>query len=156
MQRALSSFPLSATQQSKLASAGFETAGDLKGMRIVDISSELGITRSEALEIVRVVTGGGQGEGSDTVTFPAAMSVHGGQSVLALLQEEESRGSIVTFCAKLDAMLGGGVPLGKITEVCGAPGLGKTQLRLVKPHLMRVAGWHILGNVGSSCPTACS
>lgn len=67
---------------------------------------------------------GGQGDGTDTATPP----LHAGQSVLALLQEEESRGSIVTFCAKLDEMLGGGLPLGKITEVCGAPGLGKTQL----------------------------
>ena len=39
MQRQLSSFPLSASQQSKLSLAGFETAGDLKGMRIADISS---------------------------------------------------------------------------------------------------------------------
>uniref|UniRef100_A0A2C9KIX7 DNA repair protein RAD51 homolog 3 n=1 Tax=Biomphalaria glabrata TaxID=6526 RepID=A0A2C9KIX7_BIOGL len=27
-------------------------------------------------------------------------------------------------------MLGDGIPLGKITEICGAPGLGKTQLCL--------------------------
>lgn len=91
---------------------------------------ELKVTPSEALEIVRVVAGG-QGEGSDTAASPAA-PLHAGQSALALLQEEESRGSIVTFCAKLDEMLGGGVPLGKITEICGAPGLGKTQLRQVE------------------------
>ena len=65
------------------------------------------------------------------MTFSTA-PLRAGQSVLTLLQEEESRGSIVTFCAKLDETLGGGVPLGKITEVCGAPGLGKTQLRQVK------------------------
>lgn len=90
---------------------------------------ELGITPSEALEIVRVVTG--QGDGTDTAATSRATPLHAGQSVLTLLQEEESRGSIVTFCAKLDEMLGGGLPLGKITEVCGAPGLGKTQLRQV-------------------------
>ncbi|CAL8318953.1 unnamed protein product [Merluccius merluccius] len=38
--------------------------------------------------------------------------------------------SIVTFCSQLDAALGGGVPLGRTCEVCGAPGLGKTQLCL--------------------------
>eukprot|EP00731_Ephydatia_muelleri_P023450 Em0015g1033a len=83
-------------------------------MRIADISSELGITPSEALEIVRVVTG--QGDGTDTAATSRATPLHAGQSVLTLLQEEESRGSIVTFCAKLDEMLGGGLPLGKITE----------------------------------------
>ena len=28
-------------------------------------------------------------------------------------------------------MLGGGVPVGKITEFCGAPGVGKTQIGYV-------------------------
>ena len=49
MQRRLSSFPLSVSQQSKLALAGFETAGDLKGMRIADISSGMEGTSSELL-----------------------------------------------------------------------------------------------------------
>lgn len=52
-----------------------------------------------------------------------------GQSALELLKVEQLQGYIVTFCAKVDAMLGGGVPMGKITEVCGAPGVGKTQIR---------------------------
>ncbi|ORX58624.1 P-loop containing nucleoside triphosphate hydrolase protein [Piromyces finnis] len=40
--------------------------------------------------------------------------------------------SIQTFCKALDNMLEGvtvnGIPLGKITEFCGPPGIGKTQL----------------------------
>ncbi len=50
-------------------------------------------------------------------------------TALELLQkEEEELRSIVTFSSKLDAALGGGLPVGKTTEVCGAPGIGKTQL----------------------------
>ena len=30
---------------------------------------------------------------------------------------------------QMDDLLGGGVPLGKITEFAGAPGIGKTQMR---------------------------
>lgn len=52
-----------------------------------------------------------------------------GKSALELLKAEQLQGYIVTFCAKVDAMLGGGIPLGKITEVCGPPGVGKTQIR---------------------------
>ena len=37
----------------------------------------------------------------------------------------------MTFCVCIDEMLGGGVPLGKVTEFCGAPGIGKTQIRCV-------------------------
>lgn len=35
---------------------------------------------------------------------------------------------IVTFCKSVDTVLGGGIKLGHITEIIGAPGTGKTQL----------------------------
>lgn len=56
----------------------------------------------------------------------------GGASLTALelLQKEEEFRSIVTFSAQLDRVLGGGLPVGKTTEVCGVPGVGKTQLCL--------------------------
>ena len=49
------------------------------------------------------------------------------RSAFDLLQEEEQETHIVTFCAALDEIVGGGIPLGKITEFCGGPGMGKTQ-----------------------------
>ena len=49
-------------------------------------------------------------------------------SALDMLQDEESQKSIITFSEQLDSLLGGGVPLTKITEFCGAPGVGKTQI----------------------------
>lgn len=49
-------------------------------------------------------------------------------TALDLLHQEETRGSIVTFCSELDTLLGGGIPVGRTTEICGAPGIGKTQL----------------------------
>ena len=55
-------------------------------------------------------------------------SIPGSKNAYDLLQQEQSAGSIVTFCEKFDDMLGGGVPVGKITEFCGAPGIGKTQI----------------------------
>lgn len=35
---------------------------------------------------------------------------------------------IITFCRALDTLLGGGLALGSVTEVCGKPGSGKTAL----------------------------
>jgi RecA/RadA recombinase len=32
---------------------------------------------------------------------------------------------IKTYCEDLDAMMGGGVPVGQITEFCGVPGAGQ-------------------------------
>ena len=49
-------------------------------------------------------------------------------SALDLLREERSRRHIKTLCPELDELLGGGVAPGEITEICGGPGLGKTQL----------------------------
>nr|8GJ8_A Chain A, RAD51C [Alvinella pompejana] len=51
-------------------------------------------------------------------------------TILDLLKDERSQLSIVTFSEQLDQILGGGVPLTKITEICGAPGVGKTQLSM--------------------------
>ena len=35
---------------------------------------------------------------------------------------------IITFCRSLDKLMGGGVQLGQITDICGTPGIGKSQL----------------------------
>lgn len=51
-----------------------------------------------------------------------------GRSALDRLQEAALLPPIVTFCSSLDAILGGGVPIGKVTEFCGLPGVGKTQI----------------------------
>ena len=41
---------------------------------------------------------------------------------------QSTAGTIITFCKPLDSILGGGIPLGEVTEICGVPGVGKTQL----------------------------
>lgn len=50
-------------------------------------------------------------------------------SALDLLRAETApRRRVITFCSDLDRLLGGGVALGRVTEFCGVPGVGKTQL----------------------------
>ncbi|KAG5461318.1 MAG: hypothetical protein BJ554DRAFT_6505, partial [Olpidium bornovanus] len=58
----------------------------------------------------------------------------GSTTAAEALVEERKRTAITTSCAEFDAMLGKGVPLGKVVEICGAPGLGKTQLGYVSFH----------------------
>lgn len=53
------------------------------------------------------------------------------QSVASILQKELSTKKtkhIVTFCHSLDDILGGGIPIGSVTEIAGESGCGKTQL----------------------------
>jgi len=52
------------------------------------------------------------------------------KTAIALWQEEFSAQSIITSCIELDAALSNGIPTGVITEFCGPPGSGKTQLCL--------------------------
>ena len=79
---------------------------------------EGGLSLEEALEVQQILREG--------VDLPGEGGAGLGSTALELLQQEER--SIVTFCSSLDAALGGGVPVGKTTELCGTPGMGKTQL----------------------------
>ena len=44
------------------------------------------------------------------------------------LEREEARTAISTFSQNVDSLFGTGIPRTKVTEVCGAPGIGKTQI----------------------------
>ncbi|XP_053131078.1 DNA repair protein RAD51 homolog 3 isoform X2 [Hemicordylus capensis] len=83
-------------------------------------AGEIGVSKEEALEILQVLR---RGDGAGPAGAPARKC-----TALELLEEEQGRCAIVTFCSAVDGILGGGVQLTKITEICGAPGVGKTQL----------------------------
>ncbi|XP_022619642.1 DNA repair protein RAD51 homolog 3-like [Seriola dumerili] len=117
MQRAVSSLSFSPSVKVKLVSAGFQFTSDLLHLEPLQLSKEAGLSQQEALEVLQTVTRAGEG-------------VSASLTALELLQKEEETRSIVTFSSQLDAALGGGFPIGKITEICGVPGVGKTQLCL--------------------------
>ncbi|CAH1231070.1 DNA repair protein RAD51 homolog 3-like [Branchiostoma lanceolatum] len=122
MSRHIGSYPLPPYLKSKLLAGGFSTVEDLEDVKPVELSKELKISPEEALEVLRVV----QGEQKDPSS--ASSPDDGVKTALDMLQEEREQGCIITFCSALDELLGGGVPLTKITEFCGAPGVGKTQM----------------------------
>lgn len=118
MQRALSSFPFAPAVKVRLINAGFQSAADLCDFPPLQLSKEAGISQEEAEEVLQAVQ-------SEPLQGRAAGSR---LTALELLEREQTLGAIVTFCSDLDCILGGGVPVGKTMEVCGAPGVGKTQL----------------------------
>ena len=93
--------------------------------------TELGCTPDEALAIVAAA----QRANTDEDAVPT------GVSAVDLLRREAALPLLHTGCAGLDALLGGGIPAGKLTEFCGAPGVGKTQLGYA--HALR-RSWHRL------------
>ena len=130
--------------------AGFHFTRDVLDMRVMDLSSgvygvfvacgasygplmifarfslvvvtELGMSPKEALSLVELVRAHSAGAGAAQRTAPSS------STALDLLVKAQRRRAISTGCAAWDRILGGGVPLAKITEFCGAPGIGKTQL----------------------------
>ena len=103
----------------------------------LSLSTDLGIDKEEGLKIIQTIRSSTESRKSATSksgwTTGKTVSnvISGSKNAYDLLQQEQSSGSIVTFCEQLDDMLGGGVPVGKITEFCGAPGVGKTQIGYV-------------------------
>lgn len=133
MQRELCTFPLAPNYVHKLSSAGYVTVDDLKDVTPTELSEDLGIDKEESLKIiqtVRSIKDSSQLCNKKSTTSRKNLSsfIPGSTNAFDLLQQEQSAGSIVTFCEKFDDMLGGGVQVGKITEFCGAPGIGKTQI----------------------------
>jgi RAD51-like protein 2 len=70
---------------------------------------------------------------STTPTTRGSLFVRGrtAAEILQQQQQQHQAGSqpkaIVSFCRKVDQLLGGGIALGELTELCGPPGIGKTQ-----------------------------
>ncbi|XP_047562968.1 DNA repair protein RAD51 homolog 3 isoform X4 [Lutra lutra] len=125
MQRDLLSFPLSPAVRVKLVSAGFQTAEELLEMKPSELSKEVGISKEEALETLQILR-----RECLTIKPRYTATAESGKkcTALELLEQEHTQSFIITFCSALDNILGGGIPLTKTTEICGVPGVGKTQL----------------------------
>ncbi|XP_060147092.1 DNA repair protein RAD51 homolog 3 isoform X6 [Globicephala melas] len=125
MQRDLVSLPLSPAVRVKLVSAGFQTAEELLEVKPSELSKEVGISKEEALETLQII----RRECLTNKTSYSGTAESGKKcTALELLEQEHTQSFIITFCSALDNILGGGIPLTKTTEICGAPGVGKTQL----------------------------
>ena len=117
---ALTSLPLAPSIRSKLQRAGFVSVRDLNRIAsgsAVILAREASLTLEEANDALKAARHGAEGT-----------ALAGARSAAELLEEERTRVDVVTCCEALDDVLGGGVSSGEITEFCGCPGIGKTQM----------------------------
>jgi RAD51-like protein 2 len=155
MRRAISTFPhLSQNQINSLANAGYTMASDIRKVQPARLALDLKITNQDAMKILEqcrpthanqkptttTTTSSSSSSGSitnitntSTKTDTTATSKAKGKSANALemLKQVRKRPGIITFSPEIDKQLfsgSGGVPIGQMTEFCGAPGLGKTQI----------------------------
>jgi len=94
---------------------GFRLVDDVVCLKPYELAKELSVTPTEAANILKAV---------NNVNCPPDSSI----SALELCRKSNVQRPIITFCKSLDQLLGGGVQLGQLTEFCGVPGIGKTQL----------------------------
>lgn len=102
----------------QLRSKGFQTDADIMGLQPLELASEADISHEDALMVLR------------EMSTQDAHSLQGGRVMSArdIFEKEQRQKSIVTFSMELDKLLGGGIRTGQITEFCGPPGVGKTQI----------------------------
>eukprot|EP00899_Mesostigma_viride_P028489 jgi/Mesvir1/8825/Mv02726-RA.1 len=116
----VAALPLPPTLRAKLKEAGYHHVSDLRHMTLDSLSREVGITHEEALHVFRLTPYSG-----NAYRFGPATEAH---SALELFRVQKKAAKMRTFCQSLDNLLGGGLVAGDVTEFCGAPGVGKTQL----------------------------
>ncbi|CAK5117672.1 unnamed protein product [Aphanomyces euteiches] len=97
-----------------LYQAGFQTTQDLHGVNARELSNVAKIVLHEAASVINAV------KGNNRTTI--------GITALEVFQKAQAQKPIQTFIPDLDTILGGGISIGEITEICGVPGVGKTQL----------------------------
>ncbi len=129
----VSTLPLARNLVTTLITHGFRFVSELKSLKPLDLAKELDISADDALLILQ------------SVANPTGESIKSASAKEIYLQMEHSK-SIITFSRSIDKLLGGGVPLGQLTEFCGVPGIGKTQMAMQL--VLDVQIPEILGGVG--------
>ncbi|KAL2609133.1 hypothetical protein R1flu_027706 [Riccia fluitans] len=115
--------PLPPSLRSKLHAAGYTTIDC--NVSPVQLARDVSITHEEALGIIKLVPSFNSSR--DGLGFSSTGDFCG-QNAWDLLRNEKARRRIVTSCQELDGILGSGVCTKEVTEICGVPGVGKTQL----------------------------
>ncbi|GJJ79191.1 RAD51-like protein 2 [Entomortierella parvispora] len=109
---------LSAILRDKVLRSGYTTVADLCSVPLPDLVAELSLSVAQTEELKRQL-------------YPSPEPL---KSFTANenWEKEKSWASITTSSKALDSLFGGsqGIIPGKITEICGLPGMGKTQLGL--------------------------
>lgn len=122
------SLAVSPSAKALLRAGGFRTLQDLVAVAPVQLARELGMDGKKVFELVEEIKRAAAGASGRS---PGSASSGGPivRNALAMLEESERcSAQVVTYGKAIDQLLGGGVPVGLLTELCGVPGAGKTQL----------------------------
>jgi RAD51-like protein 2 len=111
----------------RLKKTGFNSTHDLQDFvgKPHELAAELGVVVTIAQDILKVAFSGVSSAESSQQSVTSSQPI--GSSVLEMLKNGPSA-KIITMSQSIDSMLGGGISVGELTELCGLPGIGKTQI----------------------------
>ncbi|KAI9599267.1 P-loop containing nucleoside triphosphate hydrolase protein [Syncephalis fuscata] len=125
--RAIDTLPIRPTLRARLHTNGYHTVKDLAiGYHEGHITTRMGVSENELLQIQEYLR-----------SLEQKVRIKWWYNALEMLQhEEEPNHRITTGIHQLDSLLGGGgIPCGQLVEICGEPGIGKTQLGTIRMQL---------------------
>jgi RAD51-like protein 2 len=154
--RDVSSLPLSVELHDLLATGGFRTVSDLHNISPIDLARELNTSHSIALSIIQTASSSSSSQQSIVQSLQSVREVKTSSKQLSAVTAKDiiakiGTGSraLITFCKAIDDMLGGGIQVGQITEFCGVPGIGKTQLAIQLSLNVQIP--EVFGGLGGEC-----
>ena len=156
--RDVSSLSLSAELHDLLATGGFRTVSDLHNISPIDLARELNTSHSIALSIIQTASSSSSSSPHQSIvqSLQSVREVKTSSKQLSAVTAKDiiakiGTGSraLITFCKAIDDMLGGGIQVGQITEFCGVPGIGKTQLAIQLSLNVQIP--EVFGGLGGEC-----
>ncbi|KAA6398605.1 MAG: putative DNA repair protein RAD51 3 [Streblomastix strix] len=114
-QTSIANCGFSASQSNLLITHGFEKAKDLEDIGPSDLAKGHPPEQQQQ----------GQSKGNSVVLLPQRVVP---KSAWEIFQNSANAPVISTLCKDIDVLLGRGIESGCITEFCGSPGTGKTQM----------------------------
>lgn len=142
--RDIITLPLAPSTIEILLKQGFRTVGDLVDITVIDLAKECSIPIALSSLIINIckehsgegyISGDGHGlriGPSAADSFEASSQSTAHDTILTakdLLTQIGNQKPIITFCKEIDMMLGGGIAVGQITEICGVPGVSPRRPR---------------------------
>ncbi|OON15058.1 hypothetical protein X801_09149, partial [Opisthorchis viverrini] len=130
--RELISLPLSTSVLQGLTRSGYYTVGEVSGATPEKLASTCGIDLDAARDALHVIHRYQDLTNFQEPGIPSFLrDIPTAYELLNAFASPQGTTAIpdviVSMCLSFDEMLGGGFPTGRLTELCGEPGVGKTQ-----------------------------
>ena len=124
--RPLNSYPIPNELLTKLILHGFDNYNDVIELSVSQLSSELQIEPEQSLLIFQIL----RENNNENINNIKQNILKKSHNAAELYNIERKKNKIITLSLAIDQCLNGGISRGEITEFCGVPGIGKTQIAM--------------------------